>query len=136
MIQAYHIPDEATAEQLVALHNEILAHNAGIRVLNRWGNFSEYSIKVKLRDVEQLLGPVRAERGDPDPAATPWRIVFGYDTGVAVDLQYYDPDQRMWETVLADVGDDVDTIVDAVTAWLREHHPASEALVAIDGRLL
>jgi hypothetical protein len=132
MIQTYTIPDNADRATLTELHNEILAVNPSIRVVNRWGSFTEYDVKLKKRDAAKLL-----EDETPEDV---WRLVFGADHTEAaeaftVDVQFYDAEKRYWESTCLDVGDP-GALIERATAWLREHHPAAEALVEIDGRLL
>lgn len=135
MKQTYIISPTANAETLVDLHNEILAHNPSIRPINRWGSFTEYSIVLKRREAAGIIGPVPEDE-------RAWRIVFGSERidgtpELVIDVQFFDRGQHMWETAMKGATrEEAHATVDRAIAWLSEHHPAAEALVEIDGRLL
>lgn len=144
----YTIPDSADRETLAALHNDILQGNPDIRVHNRWGSFSEYSIKVKRIEVEQILAATIHD----DTGAMNFRVVFGWDDGPTYYVEFFDRVSHGWQPALVGAFASVEaeiaagreattemihqTIIERVTTWLREHHPAAEALVEIDRRLL
>jgi hypothetical protein len=138
MIQTYDIPRDASRSTLETIHNEILAHNSDIRPSSRWGRFTEYSIKLKKREAQSLLDDALSEEG-----SAPWRLIFGADheepgnAGLTLDAQYYDGEVHLWRSTFLDRdAEDERSFVDRVLAWLREHHPAAEALIEIDRRLL
>ena len=136
----YDIPEGLSTEALVDIHNEYLAIHPDIRVHNRWGNFTEYSVRIRAKEAAKLLNR------DEVSGDVTWRLAFGVDEpdeeGVrdhSIDVQYHDGDE--WVTAVYDPATDSMTVsalhlLDAARTYLLDRYPVAQALLAIDERLL
>lgn len=46
MSTKHPFPPDTTREDLVELHEELLSTNPKVRVLSRWGDFTEYVVRI------------------------------------------------------------------------------------------
>lgn len=136
----YDIPEGLSREALVDIHNDYLAIHPDIRVHNRWGDYTEYSVRIRAKEAAKLLNL------DEVPGDVTWRLAFGIDEpdeeGVrnhTVDVQFHDGDE--WMSAVIDPETDsmrVSAIhlIEAARAFLLFRYPVAQALIAIDERLL
>jgi len=139
MDSRYIVPDGLAPIDLARIHAEFLSIHSAIRVNYRWGEFTEYSVRVRERDAQHIVG-------GSIPIGVTWRIAFGVELingelEATFDLQYHDANTREWTSWLHEAGldlsmDSTRNIVDMTVSFLRERYPVSEALLTIDGRLL
>ena len=135
----YEIPEGLSREALVDIHIEFLCMNSDIRVHARWGDYTEYSVRIRAKVASQMLGR------EVDGNVT-WRLAFGVDEpgddGVrehSIDVQYHDGDE--WVTAVYDPVRDRLTVsavhlITTARQYLLDHYPVAQALLAIDERLL
>lgn len=135
------LPGDLDRKTLIDIHNEILATSYHIRVNSRWGDYTEYSVKINAARALQISGLPEL------PPDVPWRLCFGVERASdqfiddVVDVQMHDQDLREWITVLYD-GEtdtflaDVSHVVREATAYLQRKHPVARLLLEIDRRLL
>jgi hypothetical protein len=141
MSTKYEIPEGISREDLIEIHSELLATHYSVRVNYRWGDYTEYSVRLKPLEAATLMD----REANPDYT---WRLVVGLSEPAeegtrdpTVDVQYHHPETKEWETACYDVQSDTMT-VSAVHLWeaaadfIEAKHPVLAALVNIDARLL
>lgn len=141
MSTKYQIPEGITRENLMEIHSEFLSTYYSVRVNYRWGDYTEYSVRIRPQEAEALTQLAC----DPDRT---WRLAVGLSEpdeegkrDPTVDVQYHDPETMEWETVCYDGARDV-MLVSAVHLWesaaafIEAKHPVLAALINIDARLL
>lgn len=139
MSSKYQIPEGLSREALIEIHYEFLSMNPKVRVLSRWGDFTEYAVRIKSRDAERLAG------FEIDHLKT-WRLCIGVsevmehgDRNDVVDVQFNDGEE--WTTVCFDpvkeefVVDQVHLIRTAREYFMKKY-PVVEGLLLIDRMLL
>lgn len=118
-------------DALVARHNELLARHARIRVMNRWGPWTEYAIKLKKSEAEALLGTGEATSGQ-------WRVVVALDEeGTTVGLHRFDTEDREWHDAFEFGATDAEEeVVRRIQRWLDENWRGIEEMLEIDREML
>jgi hypothetical protein len=133
------IPEGLSREALFDLHNHLLDMNPTLRVNQRWGDFTEYSVRLRAKDAASLLGC------DVDGNVT-WRLVVGVDErdeqgerSDIIDVDYHDGE--VWRSACYS---DEDASLNPATAdillrckrFTAAKYPVIEELLEIDRRLL
>ena len=101
-------PSGARRDELIAEHNEILAGNYSIRVNSRWGDFTEYSVRIKGKWAAKILDCEE----DNLPQNTTFRLCFGVERASdtlldeIIDVHWHDPESGMWESLVYDPDSD------------------------------
>lgn len=141
MPKPYHIPEDAPKSVLIDLHREILITNPRIRCHFRWGDFTEYSVKLNQRDVEHIAARKIA-------TTAPFRLVVGTDfeaadidgdTPIVTALEVWDGTRGEWYPafeMLDTAGEILDTdesgFLQRVNEFIFQRYPALDALIRID----
>lgn len=140
MPKTYNIPEDAPESVLIDLHREILILNPRVRCHFKWGNFTEYSVKLNQRDVEHIAGREIA-------TTSPFRATLGVDcelpdaadAPVSMALEVWDGDEwsparDMLNTDTLGVAMDTDEsgFLQRMNDFIMQKHPAISALVEID----
>lgn len=137
----YNIPEDAPESVLIDLHREILITNPRVRCHFKWGDFTEYSVKLNQRDVEHIAAREIA-------TTAPFRATVGVDCEDAEDapvsmaLEVWDGDEwsPAWDMLSAEtLGVAMDTdesgFLQRMNDFIMQKHPAIAALVEIDLRM-
>lgn len=141
MPKPYNIPEDAPESVLIDLHREILITNPRVRCHFKWGNFTEYSVKLNQRDVEHIAAREIA-------TTAPFRATVGVDcedsdAPVSMALEVWDGDEwsPAWDMLNAEtlgVTMDIDEsgFLQRMNDFIMQKHPAIAALVEIDLQML
>ena len=139
MSSRYHIPEGLDKEALIEIHYEFLTMNPKVRVLTRWGDFTEYAVRIKARDAERLTGI------EIDHLKT-WRLCIGVsgvlehgDRNDVVDVQFNDGGE--WTTICIDPETEEYTVdhvrlITGAREYFLAKYPVVEGLLMIDRILL
>ena len=126
-------------EALFDLHNHLLEINSNIRVNQRWGDFTEYSMRLRAKDASQLLG----QPADKDAT---WRVVVGIEERRAaepratfIDIERHDG--RAWVSACfthdgSQALVDYRAVVARVDSFIATAYPDMRTLLEIDCKLL
>lgn len=139
MSTKHPFPPDTSREELVELHEVLLSQNPKVRVLNRWGDFTEYAVRIKARDAQRLVG------FEVDPLMT-FRLCIGvseitkngerYDS---VDVQCNEGAE--WATICLDPGGeefavDQELLLADARVFIMKKYPIIFDLLMIDRMLL
>jgi hypothetical protein len=138
MKPAYTIPKNAPENILIDLHREILITNPRVRCHFKWGNFTEYSVKLNQKNVEHIAGCEVA-------TTAPFRLTIGVDCEFRDDpitaaLEVWDGEQHEWVAALDMMTNNFGDVVEIdesgflqrLNKFVLDKHPAIAALIEID----
>lgn len=142
MPKSYIIPEDAPESVLIDLHREILITNPRVRCHFKWGDFTEYSVKINQRDVEHLAGREIA-------TINPFRLNVGVDceyedasdAPITTILEVWDAEQREWVAALdmlnaetLGIAMDIDEygFLQRCAEYVEQKYPELVALIEID----
>lgn len=137
----FELPANLDRDTLIDIHNEILATSYHIRVNSRWGDFTEYSVRINSNRARIIAGR------ESMPENITCRLCFGVDRAKdqflddTIDVQIHDKDSLEWTTILYDpVTDtylaDAEHVIREASDYLSRKHPEARLLLEIDRRLL
>lgn len=135
------LPGDMDRDTLIDLHNEIIAQSYHIRINSRWGDFTEYSVRINSNRARIISGV------ETIPEHVTCRLCFGVDRASdqllddTIDVQIHDKETLEWTTILYDPGTDqytadADHVIREASAYLDRKHPLAPQLLEIDRRLL
>lgn len=133
--------DHLNHSELVKIHNDIIARNYHIRVNSRWGDFTEYSVRINSNRARIIAGL------ESMPENITCRLCFGVDRAKdqflddTIDVQIHDKDSLEWTTILYDPKTDTyladaEHVIREAMDYLSRKHPEARLLMEIDRRLL
>ena len=136
-------PPGAQRDDLIAEHNEILAGNYSIRVNTRWGDFTEYSVRIKGKWAAKITGlPLEGL-----PEGSTFRLCFGVERASdtlldeVVDVHVHDSETGQWETLCFDLDTDAmvvdpSRLLQEARSYLLHKFPEVQRLLEIDRELM
>lgn len=135
----YSIPEGLDKEALIEIHYEFLTMNPKVRVLTRWGDFTEYAVRVRPIVAERLTGL------EIDHLKT-YRLCIGVsevmehgERNDVVDVQCHDGSE--WTTICLDPETEEYTVdpvrlITGAREYFLAKYPVVEGLLMIDRILL